>query len=96
MTYLVSTEDRPSDLTSDRHSNQANSASRGYRFGRISGKLVRTSPGRAAHRARGFFSAMLEAIAAAKVRRIERELRIHRLRYDQLRLDGDRFTRDAD
>ncbi len=39
---------------------------------------------------------MLEIIAAAKMRRIERELRIRGLHYDQVPLDSDRLTRVVD
>jgi hypothetical protein len=97
MARLVLTEDRLPDPTFDRHSNRANAGSHGYRFGRISGKRARRHAGRAVHGAKGFFSAMLEIIAAAKERRLERELRVRGVRYASVRLDdGDRFTRTAE
>jgi hypothetical protein len=97
MARLVATEDRLPDPTFARHSNRANAGSHSYRFGRISGRRTRSHAGRAVHGAKGFFSAMLKIIAAAKERRVERELRARGVRYDSLRLDeGDRFTRSAE
>ena len=96
MTRLVFNEDRLPDLTFGRHSNHVDSGPVGYRFGRISGTRVRISAGRVARGARSLFNAMLELIAAAKDRRIERELKIGGRRYDHVRLDDNRFTGDAD
>jgi hypothetical protein len=96
MTRLVLTENRLPEVSFDRHSDPAKGNPNGYRFGRISGWRARGYTGRAARGARGFFGAMLEMIAASKMRRIERELRVRGVRYDSVRFDGDRFTSDAD
>jgi hypothetical protein len=96
MTRLALTENRLPDVSFDRHSDPAKGNPNGYRFGRRSDKRVRAYSGRAVHGARGFFSAMLEMIAASKMRRIERELRFHEIRRDSFRFDGYHFTTDAD
>jgi hypothetical protein len=93
MTHLVFTEDRIHEPAVARQLNR--NLPNGYRFG-SSGKRMRRFAGRAARGARGFFSTMLEIITAAKIRRIERELRMRGVRYDSVKLDGDRFVADHD
>ena len=78
------TLDRPSDRTNVRPSN--------YRFARTSKASVRGYSRRAFDGARALFGAMLKLIAAAKLRRIEREMRIRGPHHDWLRIDDDHFT----
>jgi hypothetical protein len=89
MTRLALTENRLPDASFDRHTNPG---STGYRFGRISGTRPRRHAGRVVRGARGFFSVMLELLAAAKMRRIERELSLRGLHRGSIRWDGDRFS----
>lgn len=93
MTRLALADDRQSDLARNRQSDRAttNSPRNDYRFGRTPAKS-----GRAARGARRFFSAMLRIIAEAKLRRLARELSLRGVRYESVRLDGDRFVADQD
>jgi hypothetical protein len=52
----------------------------GYRFGRMHGKRARVHARRALRRASGYFRNMIEAIANAKLRRMERELELRGIR----------------
>jgi hypothetical protein len=67
-----------------------------YRFARNSGrnsaKPARAYVSRAMRGAKVFFGAVLRVIGAAKLRRIERELRIRGPHHDWLRIDDDHFT----
>jgi hypothetical protein len=63
-----------------------------YRFGRSSEKPARAYVHRAMRGAKAFFGAVLRIIAAAKLRRIEREFRIRGPHRDWLRIDDDHFT----
>lgn len=92
MICLGLTKDRLFDLTLDRAQDRSNAGSKGYRFGRISGKSVRFQARRVADGAKALFEAALRIIAAAKLRRIEREFRIRGPRHDWLRIDDDHFT----
>jgi hypothetical protein len=104
MIRLGLTKDRLFDLTLDRAQDRAqdrahgpsqirwNARWGGYRFGRISGNSVRFQARRVADGAKALFEAALRIIAAAKLRRIEREFRIHGPRHDWLRIDDDHFT----
>ena len=96
MTRLATTGNRLPDPTLDLHSNRANASPHSYRFGRIPGKGARSYAGRAVRSAGGFFGAMLEILAAAKMRRIERELRVRGVHRGSVRLDSDHFTASAD
>jgi hypothetical protein len=96
MTRLALTENRLPDLPFDGHSDSTTQSPNGYRFGRISGMRARSYAGRAVSGLRALVGAMLKILAAAKIRRIERELRIRGIRYDSVRFDGNRFTADAD
>ena len=53
-----------------------------YRFGGTHGKRVFAHARRAAKRAAGFLKIMHEAIVAAKMRRLHRELELRGVRYD--------------
>jgi hypothetical protein len=82
-------KDRQFGLTMDRPSGRTNVRPGNYRFGRTS---VRGYFRRAFAGVRALFGAMLNLIAAAKLRRIERELRIRGPHHDWLRIDDDHFT----
>ena len=58
-------------------------SSGGYRFGRTQGKHVRVHARTALSRVNGFLTNMIEAIASAKLRRMERELELRGVRYDR-------------
>jgi hypothetical protein len=58
-------------------------SSGGYRFGRTQGKHVRVHASTALSRVNGFLTNMIEAIASAKLRRMERELELRGVRYDR-------------
>jgi hypothetical protein len=51
-----------------------------YRFGRMSGKRGRVRARRALTRVTGYFKTMIEGIANAKLRRMERELELRGIR----------------
>ncbi len=55
----------------------------GYRFGRTQGKCVRVHARSALRRVNGYFGSMIEAIANAKLRRMERELELRGIRFDR-------------
>jgi hypothetical protein len=55
-------------------------ASANYRFGSLSGKRGRVRARRALARVTGYFKAMIEEIAEAKLRRMERELELRGIR----------------
>jgi hypothetical protein len=55
----------------------------GYRFGRTHEKHVRVHARTALSRVNGFLKNMIEAIANAKLRRMERELELRGVRYDR-------------
>ena len=58
-------------------------APNGYRFGRMQGKRVRVHARTALRRVNGYFKTMIEAIANAKLRRMERELELRGIRFDR-------------
>ena len=51
-----------------------------YRFGRTHGKHFRVRARSALRRANGYLKGMIEAVASAKLRRMERRLRLRRVR----------------
>jgi hypothetical protein len=55
----------------------------GYRFGRTPGKRARVHARNALRRVTGYFTTMIEAIANSKLRRMERELELHGIRFDR-------------
>src|SRR5664280_493303 len=55
----------------------------GHRFGRTHGKRVRVHARTALSRVNGFLKNMVEAIANAKLRRMERELELRGIRLDR-------------
>jgi hypothetical protein len=64
----------------------------GYRFGRTHGKRVRVHARSALRRVNGYLKNMIEAIANAKLRRMERELELRGIRFD--RANDNWVTRD--
>jgi len=54
-----------------------------YRFGRTHGKRVRVHARTALRRVNGYLKNMIEAIANAKLRRMERALELRGIRYDR-------------
>ena len=55
----------------------------GYKFGRMQGKRVRVHARSALRRVNGYLKSMIEAIANAKLRRMERELELRGIRFDR-------------
>ena len=55
----------------------------GYRFGRMRGKRARVQVRSALRRVNGYLKNMIEAIANAKLRRMERELELRGIRFDR-------------
>jgi hypothetical protein len=55
----------------------------GYRLGRTRGKRVRVRVRSALRRVNGYLKNMIEAIANAKLRRMERELELRGIRFDR-------------
>ena len=86
------TKDRLFDLTLDRPADRTNVRPINYRFGRISNAAVRDYFRRTFDGAKALSRAVLKLIAAARLRRVERELRISVPRHDWLRIDDDHFT----
>jgi hypothetical protein len=66
----------------------------GYRFGRFHGKPVRANAGAAFGRVNSFLKNMIEAIASAKLRRMERELELRGIRFE--RTNDARTARNSD
>jgi hypothetical protein len=64
----------------------------GYRFARMNGKRVRVRARIALRRVNGYLKNMIEAIANAKLRRMERELELRGIRLD--RANNDWVTRN--
>jgi hypothetical protein len=65
-----------------------------YRFGRTRGKRVRVHVRSALRRVNGYLKNMIEAIANAKLRRMERELELRGIRFD--RTNDNWVTRNPD
>ena len=82
MIRLSFTRDRLFDLTLDHASGDRSAAK----------PPARSDGRRLASRAKALFDATLQIIAAAKLRRIERELRIRGPQHDWLQMDDDHFT----
>jgi hypothetical protein len=55
----------------------------GYRFGRMRGKRVGVHVRSALRRVNGYLKNMIEAIANAKLRRMQRELELRGIRFDR-------------
>jgi hypothetical protein len=74
---LIYDDDYRSYLMARSHSSD------GYRFGRTQGKHVLVHARTALSRVNGFLKNTIEAIATAKLRRMERELELRGVRYDR-------------
>ena len=55
----------------------------GYKFGRVQGKRFRVRARHVLGRFNGYLKGMVEAIADAKLRRMERELALRGIRFDR-------------
>jgi hypothetical protein len=85
MTHSISGDEKFTGLTDDDYRSYLITRSlplSGYRFGRTHGKRVLAHARRAAKRAVAFLKIMHQAIVAAKIRRLSRELELRGVRYD--------------
>ena len=96
MTYLSFTESRIDELAVERQldPNGPDYAPNTYRFGRTRAQRAGNFAAQAARGLGRFFRTMIALIAAAKIRRIAREMRMRGIRYDSAKFDGDRFIAD--
>jgi hypothetical protein len=87
MNHFLTSDDRYRDLIYDdddrSYLTSPGDFSGGYRFGRTPGKRVRRRAGAALRRVNGYLKNMIEAIANAKLRRMERELELRGIRFDR-------------
>ena len=87
MSHFLTNDDEYRDLIYDddyRSYLVARSNSSGdYRFGRTRGKRARVHARNALRRVNGYLKNMVEAIANAKLRRMERELELRGIRLDR-------------
>ena len=86
MNHFLTSDDRYRGLIYDddgrSHLVGPSHRSGGYRFGRTPGKRVRRA-GAALRRVNGYLKNMIEAIANAKLRRMERELELRGIHFDR-------------
>jgi hypothetical protein len=87
MNHFLTSDDRYRDLIYDDDDRAClvspSPSSGGYRFGRTPRKRVRLHAGAALRRVNGYLKNMVEAIANAKLRRMERELELRGIRFDR-------------
>ena len=87
MSHFLTNDEKYRDLIYDddyRSYLMARSKSSGdYRFGRTRGKRARVHARNALRRVNGYLKNMIEAIADAKLRRMERELELRGIRLDR-------------
>jgi len=87
MNHFLTSDDKYRDLIYDgddrSHLTGPSHSSGGYRFGRTNGKPVRLHAGTALRRVNDYLKNMVEAIANAKLRRMERELELRGIRFDR-------------
>ena len=87
MNHFLTSDDKYRDLIYDGDDRSyltgPSHSSGGYRFGRTNGKPVRLHAGTALRRVNGYLKNMVEAIANAKLRRMERELELRGIRFDR-------------
>ena len=87
MAHLITSDDKFRDLTYD-DGYRAYLITRreplgDYRFGRTHAKRLRVRARSALRRVNGYFRNLIEAIANSKLRRMERELELHGIRFDR-------------
>jgi hypothetical protein len=87
MNHFLTSDDRYRDLIYDDDDRSClvspSHSSGGYRFGRTQGKRARGNAAAALRRVNGYLKNMIEAIANAKLRRMERELELRGIRFDR-------------
>src|SRR6266403_6041589 len=87
MARLISSDDKNRDLTYDEayrlYLITRSDPPSDHRFGRTHGKRVRVHARTALRRVNGYLKNMIEAIANAKLRRMERELELRGIRYER-------------
>jgi hypothetical protein len=87
MTRLIDSDDKNRDLTYDEayrwYLVTRSDPPIDYRFGRLHGKRFRVHARTALRRANGYLKNMIEAIANAKLRRMERDLELRGIRYER-------------
>jgi hypothetical protein len=87
MARLISSDDKNRDLTYDEayrwYLITRSDPPSDHRFGRTHGKRVRVHARTALRRVNGYLKNMIEAIANAKLRRMERDLELRGIRYDR-------------
>jgi hypothetical protein len=81
MTHYIAGDDRSRDLPYLDDYGPGDTLSR-YRFGRLQGNRAHART--ALRRVSGYFKDMIEAIANAKLRRMERELELRGIRFDRV------------
>ena len=96
MAHFLTGDEKYRDLVHDddyrSYPGDQSDAPGGYRFGRTRGKRVRVHVRFALRRVNGYLKNMIEAIANAKLRRMERELELRGIRFD--RADDNWVTRN--
>jgi hypothetical protein len=87
MAHFLAGDDKYPDLTYDDDYRSYLMARRdepgGYRFGRTQGKRVSVHARTALRRVNGYLKTMIDAIANAMLRRMERELELRGIRFDR-------------
>jgi hypothetical protein len=87
MAHFLTSDDKYRDLIHDddyrSYLIDRSDAAIGYRFGRTHGKRFRARARTALSRVNGYLKNMIEAIANAKLRRMERELELRGIRFDR-------------
>jgi len=91
MAHFLTSDEKYRDLIYDADSRSLMAqrvAPGGYRFGRTQGRSVRVHSRSTLRRVNGYFRTMIEAIANAKLRRMERELELRGIRFDRPNNNG--------
>ena len=87
MNHFLTSDDKYRDLIYDGDDRSyligPSHSSGGYRFGRTQEKRARGNAPAALRRVNGYLKNMIEAIANAKLRRMERELELRGIRFDR-------------
>ena len=100
MAHLLDGDDKNRDLTYDDayrwYLITRSDAPSNYRFGRMHGKRLRVHARSALRRVNGYFKNMIEAIASAKLRRMERELELRGIRFKRNESRETRTSQRAD